>query len=312
MGKPFFGRLRNLFKLSHKHQEDLLEQKYIDLMTTSDRMRLHQDVVDKYSHLLAKIDEVFEREHSWDHANIVEQLLAPMYNEAELDIEIKLNLLEAKRRLGAESCQFFNDTFDGNLDVSGKLNLLCNLYKKLQISYDLEDKKEQLMSATRFLTSGAFFLSIMMFFLFDNLRLIKAVMEFESSDKIEFTVAAIAAGWMGACFSMLMRMKVDINSQSLAELTAACRIDNLISRSLIGMVSGLLFFFAFESTILQGALFPALEFDHEGVFNAHEEKWTENKAHAMLVFWCFIAGFSEKMVPELLAKAEKQGENEGR
>jgi len=38
---------------------------------------------------------------------------------------------------------------------------------------------------------------------------------------------------------MLLGLKGDINSQSLAELTAISRIDNLIARSLIGMVSGL-------------------------------------------------------------------------
>jgi hypothetical protein len=64
---------------------------------------------------------------------------------------------------------------------------------------------------------------------------------------------------MGSCFSMLIGMKGDINVRTLAELRAIRRIDYLLSRSLIGMVSGLLIFYAFEATIFEGVLFPKLD-----------------------------------------------------
>ncbi|MCJ8269387.1 MAG: hypothetical protein MJK04_08290, partial [Psychrosphaera sp.] len=250
------------------------------------------------------------------NANIIEQSLAPMYSEVELDCEISLNMLEVKRRLTVDSGEFFDaqykkllktEDLDTQAVKEGKLNLLCNLYKKLQISYDLEVQKKHALSAIRFSTSMAFLASILMFFSLDNMRLLKSVMVVGTDVQTEFIISALSAGWMGACFSMLFRLKGDIQQQSLSELNAMNRIDNLISRSLIGGVSGLIIFFAFEASLLQGALFPELLFDSKGGFISDDNGL--NKAHATLVFWAFLAGFSEKMVPNLLTKAEsKAGE----
>lgn len=303
---------------------DLLEQKYIDLVTTYDRLRLKPDTDEAFSEHLNKIDVLFGKEHNWDNASAIEQMLAPMYNETELDIEIRLNLVEVERRLSLEVSQFFNDEYafltesaDSLDKKNGKLNLLCNIYKKLQISYDLEEQKKYLLSSIRFSTSVAFLISIIIFFVFDNIQVMDMLAHIWHegdgtpllpADKSEFTVAAFTAGWMGSCFSMLVRMKGgDITQLSIAELAAIKRMDNLISRSLIGMVSGLLILYAFEGQFIQGVMFPELSFNTAGVFMQDDNSsWTRNKAHAMLVFWCFLAGFSEKMVPDLLGRAEKQ------
>ncbi len=303
---------------SKRHQKDLIEQKYIDLTTTYERMKLKPEVTSKFTDIVAIIEGLIasDVEHSWDNANIIEQSLAPMYSEVELDSEISLNMLEAKRRLTVENGQFFDAEYHKLLETEhldatavkeGKLNLLCNLYKKLQISYDLEVQKKHALSAIRFSTSMAFLASILMFFSMDNMRLLKNVMIINTGAETEFIISALSAGWMGACFSMLFRLKGDIQQQSLSELNAMNRIDNLISRSLIGGVSGLIIFFAFEASLLQGALFPELLFDSKGGFISDDNGL--NKAHATLVFWAFLAGFSEKMVPNLLTKAEsKAGE----
>lgn len=287
---------------SHRHQKDLLEQKYIDLKTTFERKKL--STKEEFADLLIQIEETLDDEHCWDNANTVEQLLANLYSDTELDCEIELCLLEARVRLDHATNDFFVDQQKKVNDRDGRLHLLSSLYKKLQISYDLEEQKKFLLSTMRFSTCMAFCLSIMMFFMLDNLRFIKAFTTFDISHKLEFIISAIAAGWMGACFSMLMRLKGDIANQSISELAATNRIDNLISRSLIGMVSGLIIFFAFEATILQGALFPMLNFTDEGEYMMIKDGWTIGKGHALLVFWCFLAGFSEKLVPDLLSKAE--------
>ena len=294
---------------SHKHQKDLLEQKYIDLKTTFERKKLTAGT--EFAEFLVQIEEVLADEHCWDNANTAEQLLANLYTDGELDCEIKLCLLEAKTRLDIANNEFFTQQQQKVDCRDSKLHLLSSLYKKLQISYDLEEQKKFLLSTMRFSTCMAFCLSIMMFFMLDNLRYIKAFTTFTSSNKLEFIISAIAAGWMGACFSMLMRLKGDIANQSIAELAATNRIDNLISRSLIGMVSGLIIFFAFEATILQGALFPMLNFTDEGEYIMIKDGWTLGKGHALLVFWCFLAGFSEKLVPDLLSKAEERAKEKG-
>ncbi len=302
---------------SKRYQKDLIEQKYIDLTITYERMKLKPDITTKFADIIAIIEGRLdpEVEHSWDNANVIEQSLAPLYNEVELDSEINLNMLEAKRRLTGENSDFFDtehqkllnaEYLDEQAVKDGKLNLLCNLYKKLQVSYDLEVQKKHALSAIRVSTSVAFLLSIFMFFTMDNMRLLKLVMLVETNMKTEFIVSALSAGWMGACFSMLLGLKGNIQQQSLSALNAMNRIDNLISRSLIGSVSGLLIFYAFEASFLQGAMFPELVFNSAGVFISDDN--TVNKAHATLVFWAFLAGFSEKFVPNLLTKAESKAE----
>jgi hypothetical protein len=137
-----------------------------------------------------------------------------MYNEVELDGEIYLNMSNAKRRLPAASSDFFEaehqklinaEHLDEQAIKDGKLNLLCNLYKKLQVSYDLEVQKKYALSAIRFSTSIAFLLSILMFFSLDNMRLFKTMMVVETTMKTEFIISALAAGWMWGLFQYAVR-----------------------------------------------------------------------------------------------------------
>lgn len=108
---------------------------------------------------------------------------------------------------------------------------------------------------------------------------------------------------------MLFGLKGNIQKQTLSELNAINRIDNLFSRSLIGMISGLLIFYAFEARFLQGALFPELMFNTQSNFIGEDNAL--HKAHAMLVFFAFGAGFLENPVPFLLGKAESKAEEGG-
>ena len=63
---------------SKRHQKDLIEQKYIDLTTTYERMKLKPDVTSKFTDIVAIIEGLIapDVEHSWDNANIIEQSLA--------------------------------------------------------------------------------------------------------------------------------------------------------------------------------------------------------------------------------------------
>ena len=54
-----------------------------------------------------------------------------------------------------------------------------------------------------------------------------------------------------------------------------------------------------------------LNFTDEGKYVMIKDGWTLGKGHALLVFWCFLAGFSEKLVPDLLSKAEERAKENG-
>jgi len=52
-----------------------------------------------------------------------------------------------------------------------------------------------------------------------------------------------------------------------------------------------------DSSVLQGAMFP----NAKDMFNPGN-----SEAKSLLIIWCFIAGFSEKFVPNILSSTENR------
>ena len=280
-----------------KAESQLLEQRYVDLHTTYEKIRLEDERIDQFAPLVAKIDKLFELPKSWDNANHIEQFLVPIYTPSELDLEIKVKLLHAKRRLRKESWAFYNSEF-GELDEEQKQSLLSRLYKDLHWAYDVEEVGKDYTTKTRIRTSLLFIVSIFMFFMIDQVTYIAELLAITPGDRGDFIVTAMAAGWMGTSFSMLISLKNRIEISSISDLKVIHRFDYLSSRALIGMISGLLLYYAFESGILTGIFFPDFSTVKTDSFN-------DERDAALLIVWCFVSGFSEKLVPDLLNKTEQ-------
>ncbi len=138
-----------------------------------------------------------------------------------------------------------------------------------------------------------------MFFMIDQVSQIADLLKIEPGDKGDLIVTAMAAGWMGTSFSMLIGLKNRIQISSISDLKVIHRFDYIFSRALIGMISSLILFYAFQSEILTGTFFP--------VFDPLNPQYPlDEKNTALLVIWSFISGFSEKLVPDLLIKTEQK------
>ena len=285
------------FSQNGKAESQLLEQRYVDLHTTYEKIRLEKERIKQFAPLVEKIDKLFELPKSWDNANHIEQFLVPIYTPPELDLEIKVKLLHAKRRLREDSWRFYDSEF-GELDEEQKQSLLSRLYKDLHWAYDVEELGKDYTTKTRIRTSILFIVSIFMFFMIDQVTFIADLLSITSGDRGDFIVTAMAAGWMGTSFSMLISLKNRIEISSISDLKVIHRFDYLLSRALIGMVSGLLLFYAFESGILTGVFFPDLSTENTNLFSGERNA-------ALLIVWCFVSGFSEKLVPDLLNKTEQ-------
>jgi hypothetical protein len=131
---------------------------------------------------------------------------------------------------------------------------------------------------------------------------------------------ALAAGLFGAFFSRLMYIQTYGALLSLTELKNAREFSSLFLRGAVGMCGALVVFFFLQSGIVDGSLFP--NFDQVG-FRQIDIPLVEppeagaafapvsalrlvlpTPALALLVIWCFIAGFSERLVPTVLSSTE--------
>jgi len=118
---------------------------------------------------------------------------------------------------------------------------------------------------------------------------------------------AMSAGFLGATFSMLIQNQRRVSEGSLEDLTAASSWYALIVRGSVGLGAAVILYFFFESGLLEGSLWPDLEnLSFNGVKSLHGAH-VPNANWCLLVIWCFLAGFSETLVPSILQKTEQKG-----
>lgn len=127
---------------------------------------------------------------------------------------------------------------------------------------------------------------------------------FVPESRFAVPAVVIATGFMGGFVGLQRRLK-DLTISDL-QLIADSWIYTCLS-PLIGGVLALLLYVLFLSELLSGQLFPQFLPDSttqeatgfSSVFMQHGKGYQE---YAKLVFWCFVAGFSERFVTDVLTK----------
>lgn len=132
---------------------------------------------------------------------------------------------------------------------------------------------------------------------------------------------AMSAGFLGASFSMLIQNQQRVSDGSLEDLTAASSWHTLIVRGSVGLGAAVILYFFFESGLLEGSLWPDLKelgysqiisstAAEQGADTSDAVRETSiivpNRNWCLLVIWCFLAGFSETLVPTILQKTEEK------
>jgi hypothetical protein len=118
---------------------------------------------------------------------------------------------------------------------------------------------------------------------------------------------ASVSGLLGAFFSRLLTIQRDWSRMPLDEIFLNQEISYSLLRAGVGVCGALVMFFFFKSGLIEGALFPKLEnMSMDFIYTSNMAFAVPSKDLALVTVWCFLAGFSESLVPSLLANTERQ------
>ena len=131
-----------------------------------------------------------------------------------------------------------------------------------------------------------------------------------SAGMILWTV--LTSGLMGAFFFRLIYTQGNIEQLTLEELESSMSWRSVFLRGAVGMLGALVMFFLLRSGLVEGRLVPVMDQLGLGSFflsgkpegSGYLEPAFPTKELALLVIWCLLAGYSERIVPEFLSSTE--------
>ena len=121
-------------------------------------------------------------------------------------------------------------------------------------------------------------------------------------------MVALSAGFFGATFSMLLQtQRRTSEATTLDALRTASSWRTLIVRGSVGLGAAAILYFFFRSGLMEGNLWPDLrQLGFDALAGRGPDGLVPNQHWCLLVIWCFLAGFSETLVPSILSKTEQK------
>lgn len=286
-----FKNLKRIFFGAAENERQLLEQFYSSLDAMYLKAKKGNINVEEFSEVTSRIEKLLQSEKSWRNAYQIEQLMPQIYDDETLEVELGRRLVDAKYVLSEDTVQYYTNTAQSG-ERAEKHALIDRLINDLQWRYQLRQLERDYKRLIRIRTSTVFVLSVLVFFL----ALALAKFDLIPTDIVLYATA-ITSGWFGAAFSMLIGLRDRLAQSGLDELRVNYRYDFLASRVVIGIGAAFILYFFLRAELLTGSIFPDL---NNSVLSP--------KDASLFVIWTFIAGFSEKFVPNLLAKAEDKAD----
>jgi hypothetical protein len=235
---------------------------------------------------------------SWSNAYQIEQLLVDLFDDPTLEIELQSRLLEAEANLRPALTAHYVELAKAATTSGARRALLARLINDLQWRHTVNEVRRTYSKEVSKRTGLIFILAVALFaamvvvlaFFFNN-------RDWRANNAVLLAIAGLAGGW-GSGFSMLSSLKGRLDAAEFDDLKLMKSRWILWSRPLIGVGAASILYFFLVSGLLQGPAFPVL-----GVPAGTD---IPPKDLSLLIVWCFLAGFSERLVPALLARTENK------
>ena len=285
--------------LSESEVRELTAQFYVTLEAYFAKVKSTEPL--KCQDAREQVERLLTQEpRNWTNAYAVEQLLVHLFDEETVESELQIRVQETKGALRPTLVDYYTaEIAKENLLPDRRRALLGRIINDLQWRYTVNEVKRSYTKEITLKTSQLFIGSMLLFVL-----CVLATLCFPVLEKVDvrLLVPAILAGCWGASFSMLSSSRDRLAASDLDDLKLLRARWVLSSRVLIGAGASSVLYFFFVSGMLTGAAFPDFSIATSTPSPIDSVDWL--KFFSLLVVWSFVAGFSERMIPGLLARTE--------
>lgn len=253
---------------------------------------------------------------SWDIPNEIEVLMVRLKGAADLDVALDSAFLTAAR-IAVPSVAALSRSREAARDDVTKQALLAELLRETHIRYAARrSERAGRARVARRMTCVGFGLTAVIFGVFLILGtgwFAGAVARQPFTDLVKYNlIVTTFFGFLGAYLSRLIAFQNTAVMLSLDDLENGYSWHFLMVRLLVGGLSSVILYFVISGHLIGGELFPAPVAGATGGFG---ELWTTYPAalvpyeapsanFAKLIVWCFLAGFSERFLPDSLSALE--------